>query len=201
MRRGAAAWARASILVLAMASITSACGDEPASAPSARGSSASSGPAGDPELQPIAGGVGWTAEEPFVWARPDNDMRAAQYTLRGAPGVVLTVSHFDPAQGGGGEVDANVARWAGQFEPLEVRETERRRVHDLAVTVVDLRGTFVGREGMGPAGPPRPGWRVLGAIVEGPRGLVFFKMLGPSAGVDAGAAAFEALVATIHPEE
>lgn len=156
--------------------------------------------AADPEFQPVAGGVGWTAEEPFVWARPENDMRDAQYTVRGVPGVELTISHFDPDVGGGGDVDANVERWVGQFEPVESRATERREIQDLPVTLLDVSGTFVGRQGMGPSGPPRPGTRMLGAIVEGPRGLVFFKLLGPAAGVETSREAFDALVATIHPD-
>ncbi|MCA9605737.1 MAG: hypothetical protein KC619_09090 [Myxococcales bacterium] len=158
-------------------------------------------PEGDgPEFQPIAGGVGWTAEEPFVWARPSNDMRDAQYTVRGVPNVELTVSHFAPDVGGGGDVDANVERWAGQFDPQEGREVRHREINDLRVTTVDVGGTFVGRQGMGPAGAPRPSWRMLGAIVEGPEGLVFFKLLGPASAVETSAEAFEALVATIHPE-
>ena len=155
---------------------------------------------GEPVFQPIAGGVGWTAEEPFVWARPSNDMRNAQYTVRGVAGVELTIAHFDPSVGGGGDVAANIERWAGQFEPIERRETERRTIQDLPVTTVDLAGTFVGRQGMGPSGPPRPGWRMLGAIVEGPEGLVFFKLIGPASGIESSEEAFEALVATIHPE-
>lgn len=154
----------------------------------------------DPEFQPIAGGVGWTAEEPFVWTRPSNEMRDAQYSVRGVADVVLTISHFDPSVGGGGDVDANVERWAGQFDPQEGREVRHREINDLRVTTVDVGGTFVGRQGMGPSGAPRPGWRMLGAIVEGPEGLVFFKLLGPASGVETSAEPFEALVATIHPE-
>ena len=42
----------------------------------------------------------------------------------------------------------------------------------------------------------RPGLRLLGAIVESPEGLVFFKLTGPAATVGAAQADFEALVAS-----
>ncbi len=174
--------------------------EERASGGGSARAAADEGEAAAPEFQPVAGGVGWTAEEPLVWGRPSNDMRDAQYTVRGVAGVELTISHFDPDVGGGGDVDANVERWVGQFDPVESRATERREIQDLPVTILDVSGTFVGRQGMGPTGPPRPGTRMLGAIVEGPRGLVFFKLLGPAAGVEASREAFDALVATIHPE-
>ncbi|HJL17488.1 MAG TPA: hypothetical protein RMH99_17595 [Sandaracinaceae bacterium LLY-WYZ-13_1] len=152
-----------------------------------------------PAMELIAGGVTWTAEEPFVLTRPDNDMRAAEYEIRDHPGAVLTVAHFPMSEGGGGDVQENVDRWTGQFEDASEPRVERREVQDLPVTTVDVRGTFVGRRGMGTRSPPRPGWRLLGAIVEGEQGLVFFKLLGPEDGVGIAADAFERLVASIHP--
>ncbi|MCB9592234.1 MAG: hypothetical protein H6719_05840 [Sandaracinaceae bacterium] len=183
------------VALIALATLALGCGEDRASSGGSRAS------ADEPEFTSVAGHVGWTAEEPFVWARPSNDMRDAQYTVRGMPGVELTVSHFDEEVGGGGDVDANVQRWIGQFSPREGEpQTEREEIQDLPVTRVDVAGTFAGRQGMGPSGPPRVGWRLLGAIVEGPEGLVFFKLLGPRAGVEASAEAFEHLVETIHPE-
>jgi len=154
-----------------------------------------------PSFVPIAGGVGWSVEEPFVRARPENDMRDAQYTVDGARGVVLTVSHFDPDVGGGGGVDRNVNRWVGQFERPSGSNpaVEEREINDLDVTTIDVAGTFVGRQGMGPGGPPRQNWRLLGAIVEGPNGLVFFKLLGPAEGVSTALDGFNELVRSIHP--
>jgi len=153
-----------------------------------------------PELRPLAGGVSWQAEEPFAYTRPDNEMRAAQYEVRDHPAAVLTVSHFPPSEGGGGDVRANVDRWVGQFEDASEPEVETREINDLPVTTVDVRGTFVGRQGMSSRAPPRPGHRLLGAIVEGERGLVFFKLLGPDDAVTLAEDAFDRLVETIHPE-
>ena len=189
---------RSTTYLFALALLVVACGeDRPASGPSRDDVSDDS----IPTFVPIAGGVGWSVEEPFVRARPDNDMRDAQYTVQGVQHVVLTVSHFDPEVGGGGEVQRNVNRWVGQFErPAGDAPTiEEREINDLDVTTVDVEGTFVGRQGMGPGGPPREGWRLLGAIVEGPEGLVFFKLLGPADAVSTALEGFDRLVRSIHP--
>ncbi len=47
------------------------------------------------------------------------------------------------------------------------------------MTTVDVKGTYAGGGPMmGPA-TPKSGFRLLGAIVEGPSGAVFFKLTGP----------------------
>jgi hypothetical protein len=170
-----------------------ASGAERAEAAEARATTA------PPRIERLAGGVGWQAEEPFVAVRPDNEMRDAQYEVRDHPEAVLTVAHFPPSEGGGGDVQANLDRWVGQLRNASEPVIERREVHDLPVTTVDVRGTFVGRRGMGGPTPPQPGYRLLGAIVEGPQGLVFFKLLGPAEAVHLAADAFARLVETIHP--
>ena len=182
---------------LALSLFAAACGTEeaPARPPPTE-------PADEPAdavFRPIAGGVSWRAEEPFVADRPDNELRRFEYAVRDHAGATLTVSHFPASEGGGGDVRANVDRWLGQFEDASEPRIERREVNDLPVTSVDVRGTFVGRRGMGGGGPPRVGWRMLGAIVEGEQGLVFFKLLGPYDAVTIAEDAFERLVESIHP--
>ena len=128
-------------------------------------------------------------------------MRHAEYAVEGHPEAVLVVSYFPPAQGGGGDVRANVSRWVGQVRrpPGETPRVRERRVHDLDVTTVDVRGAFVGRRGEERT-VPRDGWRLLGAIVRAERGLVFFKLTGTDAGVGEAEDAFEELVSSLHPE-
>jgi hypothetical protein len=131
-------------------------------------------------------------------------MRAAEYAVRSHPEAELTVFHFDRAEGGGGTVEQNVERWVGQFEQpdgrpsREAARVERATVAGIAVTTVDVRGTFVGMRGMGGPGTPREGWRMLGAIAEGPRGMVFFKLTGPEAAVDESEGGFRALVESVR---
>ena len=135
-------------------------------------------------------------------------MRAAEYQVAGADGAgpaVLTVFYFGAGQGG--SVDANLERWIGQFSQPDGSDNraaakfEDQEIAGLPVKRLDLRGTFMG--GMGPmqgGGGAQPDHRVLGAIVTGPQGPVFFKLLGPAATVDKAQAAFDALVASIKAE-
>jgi hypothetical protein len=43
-----------------------------------------------------------------------------------------------------------------------------------------------------------PGWKLLGAIVEGPKGSVFFKFTGPAGVIDRSADDFDNLLASIE---
>jgi hypothetical protein len=153
----------------------------------------------------IAGGLSWQADEPLVYRRPANDMRAAEYGVRDHADTELTVFHFARMEGGGGDVQSNIGRWLGQFTQPDGRPTRdvatiaHREVNDLRVTTVDVGGTFAGRMGMGSDTGSHEGWRMLAAIVEGPEGLVFFKLIGPADGVGAAAEAFEGLVTSLHP--
>ncbi len=175
--------------------------------PAAQGASPTHEPAAPPadgEERGIAGGLSWRADEPLVYRRPSNPMRAAEYGVRDSADAELTVFHFPSGEGGGGDVQSNITRWVGQFtQPdgrpsAEVAQIAHREVNGMRVTTVDVTGTFAGRMGMGAGGAPRESWRMLGAIVEGPEGHVFFKLIGPEAGVGDAADAFEGLVASIH---
>ncbi|HEY8431200.1 MAG TPA: hypothetical protein VIL20_22625 [Sandaracinaceae bacterium] len=181
----------------------SACGSEgssqPARAPAERAEGRS-----EPEMRVTAGGLTWDVHEPLVPRAPENEMRIAEYGVRGDRDTVLAVFHFPADRGGGGDVQSNIDRWLGQFVQPDGRDTreaariERSEVNDIPVTIVDARGIFVGRLGMSTRAVEQPGWRVLGAIAEGPQGPVFFKMLGPEEGVDTAEPAFEDLVRSIR---
>jgi hypothetical protein len=178
----------------------------PAVAPSEpAGAAAPVGPAPAPpaDATSSAGGLRWTVGAPLVARRPSVAMRAAEYAVSGdAEGeAVLTVFHF--GAGLGGSVDENVARWAGQMrgergEPITPAIT-RRTVGALPVTIVEAEGQM----STGMPGAPQPAplvrARLLGAIVEGPQGLVFFKLSGPPTTVESARAAFDALLASLAP--
>ena len=51
------------------------------------------------------------------------------------------------------------------------------------------------------AGAPKPGWALLGAIIEGPAGRVFFKLTGPQKTVDGSAREFDDMLKTIKPKK
>jgi hypothetical protein len=51
------------------------------------------------------------------------------------------------------------------------------------------------------AGKPVPGYRLLGAIVEGPGGSLFIKLTGPAKTVAAQQKNFDQLLASIQPDK
>ena len=91
------------------------------------------------------------------------------------------------------------ARATARFEG-GAPEIARREINDLPVATLDVRGTFIGRLGNASRAASEDGWRMLGAIVEGERGLVFFKLIGPEDAIDLAEPAFQRLVDSIHPE-
>jgi hypothetical protein len=188
------------MMTVALAALIAGCGSEPEPTPAREPISADEAP----EMRPIAGGVTWRADAPLAQRASANSMRAVEYGVRGHADATLAVFYFGDQEAGGGSVESNIARWLGQLEQPDGRPTasvaERgeREVSGMHVHTVDARGTFVGRLGMGGAGT-HPGWRMLGAIVAGPRGLVFFKLTGPEPAVAAAEVAFERLVDSLEP--
>lgn len=152
-----------------------------------------------PVVPSAAGGVRWTV--PAGWtAGRTNPMRVATYAVpaaKGAEAGECAVFFFGPGQGGG--VSDNVARWAKQFEGAPPAATQATVVAGLKVTRAEVEGTY-----LAPGGPmmqstgKRPGYRLLGAIVEAPEGNVFFKLTGPAATVAAAEAPFDALVSSVR---
>ena len=147
-----------------------------------------------------AGGLQWTA--PAAWkVQPERPMRAATYAVPAVAGDKedgeCAVFYFGPGQGGG--VEANIQRWVSQFETSAKPQTAKKTINGLAVTTVDLSGTYLASAGpMAPTKTSKPGYRLLGAIVEGPQGGVFFKFTGPAKTVAAGQAAFDKMLAGIR---
>jgi hypothetical protein len=129
---------------------------------------------------------------PAAWKTAANPskMRKATYVIPKAPGDAsdgeLAVSD---ARGG---LDANIGRWAGQFGNATPK-TEKRTVNGLAVTIVEIKGPYVG---MGSSAIPNQ--MLLGAIVEGGEEHHFFKLVGPEKTVTAARKDFDALVASLH---
>lgn len=145
---------------------------------------------------PVVAGVHWQTPEVLVSREPAMRMRAAEYAMgEGDAEAVLTVYHFP---GMGGSIQDNVDRWVGQFQGPDgspaASEVETKTVGGLDVTVVDVSGTFESGMPMGGQQGPQGGQRLLGAIVAGPNGPVFFKFLGPATTVAEGETAFSALV-------
>jgi hypothetical protein len=144
--------------------------------------------------------AGWKAEAP----RP---MRAATYSISLAAGdrgiAECIVNYFGPGQGG--SVEANIERWKGQVQGLDGKPApatiEKRTLRGMPIVVIDSSGAYTGMGGpLAAAAKPEPGYRLLGAIVEGPAGTVFFKLTGPAKTIAAHEKAFNDLLASIRPD-
>jgi hypothetical protein len=154
-----------------------------------------------PVLAESAGGLRWTA--PVGWkAGPPQMMRAATYAVPAAPGDTAAsecVVYFFGA-GQGGSVDANIERWKGQFTNAgkpAAAVVSKRTARGIPMTTIDVAGEYSGLGGPLAASKPVPGYRLLGAIVEGSGGNIFVKFTGPSKTVAANKAKYDALLASI----
>jgi hypothetical protein len=176
----------------------------PAPAAGAGGAPASGEPqpsGSEPQIAaPEAGDPGVTWDVPKRWTIDlAQGMRVATYIVPGAGGDrgECAVYYFGPGQGGG--VDANLQRWMGEFQPLEQHDVRRLKPGGIEVTRVVARGTYVAHSMQsGQAQGEKPNWALMGAIVGGPRGEVFFKLTGPAATADAAAKEFDAMLASLR---
>lgn len=146
-------------------------------------------------------GIRWTM--PPAWkAEAERPMRLATY--KAAPDAECGVYYF--GQGQGGSVEANLDRWVGQFlqangkPSKDAAKIAKRTERGLTVTTVDVSGAYTGMGGpTGEPGPAVSGYRLLGAIVEGPQGSIFFKFVGPARTIAANQAAFDKMLASLQP--
>jgi len=157
-----------------------------------------------PTEPPQAGGLTWSAPEPFLRRAPKSSMRVAEYGLKGAPLAELGVFYFGADQGG--TVEANMTRWVGQFTQADGTETKakrsERKVKNVDVSLVEATGMFAGGMGMPGAAQPtaQPDAMLLGAIAKGPQGSVFFKFTGPRAELEKARGAFDGLIESLTTE-
>ena len=151
-----------------------------------------------PAADDTAAGVRWSVPKSWTTA-PPRQMRVATYALpaaKGAAGGECGVYYFGRGQGGG--VEENLARWTRQFEGATPARRGRRTVHGMAVSTVDVSGTY-----LSPGGPLMesqgrlPNYRLLGAIVETPDGLVFFKATGPEPTMERARGDFDRMIDSI----
>lgn len=183
------------VTLISLATLTVACaGDRPTT------------PTGDASTPPTAtdvrgsldlGGAVLDAPETWEFDAPSSSMRLAEAVIPGPGGpALLTVFFF--GEGGGGGVDANLARWVGQIEADGEPERGEYTVGDFTVTTIAAAGTLL-PSGMG-AGPsqPVPGSALVGAVIQGPGGPWFLKVTGPEETVDAARDAFDRMLRSVR---
>ena len=126
---------------------------------------------------------------PQGWTRKplSSSMRLADFVLpkveSDSEDATLTVYHF-PGSGGG--VDANLERWVNQMtQPdnrpsKEVAKTSNLKSNDLAMTIIDLPGTYIAEKSPGSTERyNKPGFHLRAAVIEGKGGPYYVKVIGP----------------------
>lgn len=118
-------------------------------------------------------------------------MRQAQYRLAPIQGdaaeAEVNVFYFGAQSGGG--VEANLQRWIGQMTLPDGGDPSAQAVRSTFTAdgmpghIVSLDGSYKSGGGrpMGGGGEILPGYRLVGVVIEGPQGSVFFKLTGPAA--------------------
>jgi hypothetical protein len=215
--RLAAAGAIALVLAGALAlSAATACSkpDEPP-APPAPASPASPSPAAPASVaaasppsppapaNPSALPLQWSDPPRWTRRRPSSAMRIAEYGVPHVAGdtadAECTVITFGAGQGG--NIDDNIGRWVKQFSPVSGEPAKAiGTVNGLKVTRVEVAGAYHPMQM--PGAPSAPAAldhaRLIGAIVEAPSGLWFFKLTGPDATVKSAATDFDAMMSSLH---
>ena len=132
-------------------------------------------------------------------------MRVAEFALPRADGdgedAQLVLYYFG---GSGGSVDANLQRWVSQMQQPDgrpsnaVAKKETRTVNSLALTLLDVSGTYVAETTPGSSDRHnKPNFRLRAGVVETPGGPYFIKLTGPAKTVAKWERAFEQFVASL----
>jgi hypothetical protein len=147
-------------------------------------------------------GIKWT--RPERWGvDPPRQMRVATYTLPAAEGDAeggeCAVFYFGTGQGG--DLNANIERWVNQFEDPGKPEQSTEEVGGMKVTLVKVTGTYLSPSGpMMQSSGKKENYRLMGAIVDGPEGMVFFKATGPAKTMEDNEKGFDSLVNSLSKQ-
>jgi len=131
----------------------------------------------------------YKATVPASWVSrtPSSTSRLAQFMAPGPDSAEIVVFFFGASMGG--NVDANLARWRGQFSNGDTKPASERVTRDSSgtfpLTIAEYSGTYRRGVVMGSADSVRTGQTLIATIVETPRGAMFIQLFGPNARVAA----------------
>ena len=143
-----------------------------------------------------------------LWKSKDSaprPMSQGGFSLPGAEGAkAMDADFYHFGNGQGGDVEANVTRWKGQFQPAEDGTAVKFNREEWLfgkkkVTLVILQGTFLSGSPFG-AKTPVPDSAMIGAILESDTGHVFVKFTGPQKQILASRDAFLKLLGTAYAD-
>ncbi len=131
----------------------------------------------------------WTAQA------TGSEMRKADLVYKGSSGEVHAIFYTL-----GGTADDNLNRWANQIEPSSGGEPKQssQSVNGLIVHKLDARGTYSGMAADSTRSPAQANTRFIGVVIEGGRGPIQIKLVGPEQVVNEAAASFDAMLMSIR---
>jgi hypothetical protein len=143
-------------------------------------------------------GMTWITPKRWI-EQPARPMRLVTYAVASGgakSGAECVLYYFGEGQGGGTE--ENLQRWIGEFDsPQPERST--KLVDGMPVARLRVRGAqHPHGAAMETSQIPEFDHELIGAIVEGPHGSVFFKLTGPRQVVDAAAPDFDRMLDSVR---
>jgi len=146
---------------------------------------------------------------PSAWQAvpPASPARTGQWTVpppegEGPDGVEIVAFFFGP--GVGGSVKDNIDAWSGTITAPDGSNApsapQKRTIAGHVVTEVLLAGTYA-QESNQPGLPPtpKPGYALLGAVVECPGGNIYWRVTGPAGQVLALAPVLDKVLDSLKP--
>lgn len=117
---------------------------------------------------------------------PERSFYLAKWEL--PEGAIATLSWLGE-ESGTDFIVQNVQRWLDEWqgpggEPVADYALVKQQNGAHTMHRIELAGTLTGTRQIG-GGDPRTDWRLDGVVIESPRGPLFFKLIGPAAGVTA----------------
>ena len=150
---------------------------------------------------PLAQAGTLTFTKPASWTdrAAANSMRVAEFVVPKIPGDSedgeLIIYYFG---GGGGSVEANLQRWASQFQSTKDPVRTNATVNGLKLSSVDVSGTYVAERRPGSAEHfNKPNFRMRATVVETPKGPYFIKLTGPAKTIDGAGPAFDQFLTSL----
>jgi len=169
------------LFLLALAALFAACdapGPTIATVNSNNAAPTASGQTIPPPTSNVPGDLSFKTPEGWTSEPPTSKMRVAQYKLPGDAGDASLVIYYF-GQGQGGKVEDNFDRWVGQMQQTRDKaKTENLTVNGMAVTLLDVSGTYSG-DMRGGSQTPQPNSRMRAAVIETPKGNYYIKLTGP----------------------
>ncbi len=141
------------------------------------------------------GGFDWL--KPAAWElQPERVMRLVTLRVPRATGDALD-GEFLMVRAGG-DLEANVARWRGQFDGDPEAEITKRAVAGVATSIVQIEGSYRERDWETNTEHMRSGYKMVVAMVHTDPQPLFIKMWGPRSTIDAARVGFDQILDSIR---